>query len=111
MDEELDRPRDATPEGLPQVDERLRVIVDAMSAAVTLCSRDLRYLWVSKTYAAWLGRRVSEVVGQPIDQVMGADALAAIRTHIDDVLSGKRVQYEDRIPVRGLGVRWIQATY
>src|SRR5262245_49499387 len=33
----------------------LHLIVDAMSAAVTRCSRDLRYLWVSRAYAEWLG--------------------------------------------------------
>ncbi len=32
--------------------EQLRLVVDAMSAPVTRCSRDLRYLWVNKPSTA-----------------------------------------------------------
>ena len=110
MDKRSDPARTARHQRL-SADQRLRLIGDTMPIPVTLCSRGLRYLWVSKTYADWLGSAVEEIVDHSIEEVVGAQALAAIRPHIDDVLRGKRVQYEDRISFRGIGERWIQATY
>jgi hypothetical protein len=37
--------------------EHAAAVVAAMPVAVTRCSADLRYLWVSDRYAAWLGKR------------------------------------------------------
>ena len=94
-----------------QANERLRLVVDTLSVAVTECRRDLRYVWASKTYADWLGLRVDEIAGQPIEQVIGGDALAEILPHINRTLRGERVEYEECVPFRGLGPRWIHATY
>src|SRR5512133_33170 len=91
--------------------EDLRLIVDTMAATVTRCSRDLRYLWVSNAYAAWLGRAPSEIAGQLIEDVIGSEGLAGIRPHIERVLAGERVEYEERIFFQGLGWRWIHAVY
>jgi PAS domain S-box-containing protein len=92
-------------------DERLRLVVETMSAPVVLCSRDLRYLWVSKAYADWLGRTAEEIVGRPIVEVIGREALAAIHPRIDRVLAGEHVEYEERVTLPGLGARWIHALY
>jgi len=91
--------------------EQLQIVTEAMSAPVTRCSRDLRYLWVSKPYADWVGLRPEDIIGRPIADVLGAEALAAIQPHIDQVLAGKRVEYEARIPYRTAGLRWVHATY
>ena len=96
---------------LLQRQESLRVVVESMAAPVTRCSRDLRYIWVSKPYADWLARPTEEIVGRPIVDVIGSSAFEAIRPHIDRVLSGERVEYEERIPFRGLGLRWVHAVY
>ena len=89
----------------------LHLIVDVMSAAVTRCSRDLEYLWVSRAYAEWLGVPLQEIVGHPIATVIGEDGLAAIKPYIDRVLAGERVEYEDQVLFRGIGLRWIHAVY
>ena len=41
-------------EALWAAGEQIRIVTDTMSACVARCSRDLRYLWVSKPYADWL---------------------------------------------------------
>src|SRR5262249_25512106 len=43
--------------------EQLRIVTDTMSAAVTRCSRDLRYLWVSRPYTDWIGRPQEDIIG------------------------------------------------
>jgi PAS domain S-box-containing protein len=52
--------------------EQLQLVADSMPAAVALCSRDLRYVWVNRRCAEWLGMPPEEVVGRPIGAVIGA---------------------------------------
>src|SRR5207245_3028955 len=39
---------------------QLQLVVDGMPAAVALCSRDLRYVWVHRRCAEWLGMEPGE---------------------------------------------------
>jgi PAS domain S-box-containing protein len=78
---------------------------------VTRCSDDLRYLWVSRNYAAWLGLTPEEVAGRPILDVIGHQGFEIIRPHVENVLSGKREEYQAQVVFRGIGQRWIHAVY
>jgi PAS domain S-box-containing protein len=91
--------------------EQLRIITDSMASPVTRCSRDLRYLWVSGPYADWIARPAVEIVGRPIAEVIGAEAFERLRPFFQEVLSGRVVRYEEQIPFRGIGPRWIAAVY
>jgi PAS domain S-box-containing protein len=90
---------------------QLEIITNSMSAPVTRCSRDFRYLWVSEPYAEWIGRPSEEIIGRPIVDIIGPEAFGQLRPHFDLVLSGQPVRYEERINFRGLGPRWISAAY
>lgn len=94
-----------------QAQEQLQLVTDSMSAAVTRCSRDLRYLWVSRPYAEWLGRPVGEIVGRRIIDVLGLEAWNQLRPHFERVLSGEQVRYEEAVDFQGLGRRWVNAIY
>ena len=89
----------------------LRTIVDALGIAATQCSHELKYLWVSGSYADWVGRPVHEIVNRDIVDVIGAGAMASIRPYIDRVLSGDRVEYEEDVSFAGPGRRRIHAVY
>ena len=88
--------------------EQLQLVADSMPAAVALCSRDLRYVWVNRRCAEWLGMPPEEVVGRPIGEVIGRDNLNAIRPHIERVLAGEHVQYERLVTYAGMGTRWVR---
>jgi two-component system sensor histidine kinase VicK len=90
---------------------QLQLITDNMPAAVTRCSRDLRYVWASNGYAHWLQRPVSDIEGQLIPDVIGAQGFEDIRPYIERVLSGQRVEYTARVRFVGPGDRWIHAVY
>jgi len=98
-------------EALRDANEQLRVVTDNMAVAVTRCDRDFRYLWVSRGFAAWMGRAVDEIVGRTIPEVMGVVAFETVRPHITQVLSGEPVDFETQVPYRDLGARWIRAGY
>jgi PAS domain S-box-containing protein len=86
-------------------------IVAAMPVALTHCSADMRYLWVSDRCAAWYGRPVAEFIGKTLEEVVGEKAMAVIRPHVEAVLAGKHVEYEAEVPYEGIGPRWVHAEY
>ncbi|HEY6345203.1 MAG TPA: PAS domain S-box protein [Bryobacteraceae bacterium] len=88
--------------------QQLKLITDNMSAGVTRCSRDLHYLWVSRSYAAWLGRAPEEFSSRPIVDIIGQESYVTIRPYIERVLSGEKAEYETQINRLGVG-RWIHA--
>jgi PAS domain S-box-containing protein len=98
-------------EALRQAMEQLRIVTDSMAAPVTRCSRDLKYLWVSKPYADWINRPAQEIIGRPILDIIGAEAFAHLRPHFEQVLSGQVVRYEEEVHFQGIGPRWINAVY
>jgi PAS domain S-box-containing protein len=85
---------------------KLQSVADALPAAVTLCSRDLRYLWINQYGAQWLRRAPQDVIGRRMEEVIGADQLAQIRPFIDRVLAGEQVIYERKVDYPGIGRRW-----
>ncbi len=103
--------RNRAQQALRAATEQLHIVTDTMSAPVTRCSRDLRYVWVSKPYAQWLGVPAHEIAGRPIAEVIGAAAFAQLRPHFERVLEGVRVEYEEQVDFRGLGPRWVHVVY
>jgi PAS domain S-box-containing protein len=94
-----------------QVAEQLRLVTNSMAAPVTRCSRDLKFLWVSKPYADWINYPAEEIIGQSIVEIIGAEAFGHLRPYFEQVLSGKVVRYEDQVHFQGIGLRWINAVY
>jgi PAS domain S-box-containing protein len=88
--------------------EQLQLVADSMPAAVALCSRDLRFIWVNRRCAEWLGMKVEEVLGRPMVEVIGRDNLGAARPYIERVLAGEHVQYERLVRYAGMGERWVR---
>jgi PAS domain S-box-containing protein len=86
-------------------------VLTAVPVALTRCSADLRYLWVSERFASWLGRRAEDIVGKSIVEIIGPGAFATIRPHIEAVLAGTRVAYEAPVDYNPIGQRWIHAEY
>ena len=96
---------------LRRVSEELQIVTDTMDAPVTRCGKDLVYRWVNKHYAEWLERKPEEIVGRPIEEVIGEAAMQRLRPHFERVLRGEVVRYEDQVDFRRIGRRWIQAVY
>jgi PAS domain S-box-containing protein len=98
-------------EELLRREQQLQIVANTMSAPVTRCSRDFRYLWVSRSCAEWFGCRADELIGRPIMDVIGIEAFEQLRPRFERVLAGEQVRYEECVNYRGLGPRWISAIY
>ena len=92
-------------------EEELRTITALMRARVARCTADLRYRWVSRAMGEWLGWRSEDIAGRPIHEIIGDAAFAALLPRFNDVLAGKRVEYEQEVDYRSIGRRWIRAAY
>lgn len=96
---------------LEQKTHQLEIVTQTMAAAVTQCSRAMRYVWASSSYADWLKRRPEEIVGAAIVDVVGDHAFEQLQPYFTRVLSGEIVHYEEEVDFQGIGPRWIQCTY
>jgi PAS domain S-box-containing protein len=104
--------RSRAEESLRAALEELRLITDNMAAVVSRCSRDLRYLWVSPSYAALLKEPGPDAIaGRSISDVLGEEGFESIWPHILKALSGSRVEFETRMTYPEAGRRWIHAVY
>jgi PAS domain S-box-containing protein len=90
---------------------QLQIVTESMAAPVTRCGRDLTYLWVSKPYADWIGRRPGEIVGRPIADILGGEAFTQLRPHFETALAGQAVRYEEQVLFREIGPRWVNVVY
>lgn len=78
---------------------------------LTHCSKDLRYLYVSRSYAQMLGREPGDLTGASIRDVLGEEAFEQIRPGIETVLSGKPVEFETLLNIGELGRRCFSVSY
>jgi PAS domain S-box-containing protein len=98
-------------QALRRSEDELRRITDVTPLMLTRCSRDLRYAFVNRAYAQMLGRTPEQVSGKPIIEVMGAHGYETIRPHVEAVLQGRRVEYEDDVHFEGIGSRSLHVAY
>ena len=78
---------------------------------LTRCSRDLRYQFVSRTYAEMLGCQPADIAGKAIVEIMGEEGFETIRPYVETVLQGTRVEFECDIRFIGTGVRSLRVVY
>jgi PAS domain S-box-containing protein len=97
-----------------QAEEELRQshrLINETPFMITRCSRDLRYVFVSRAYAQMLGREPGDIQGRPIVEVMGEEAFATIRPYVERVLAGAQVEYETDVMFAGVGTRTLHVVY
>jgi PAS domain S-box-containing protein len=92
-------------------ESQLQQLITETPFMLTRCSRDLRYLFVSRAYATMLGRTPADIEGRAIVDVMGEEGFATIRPFVEQVLAGARVEYESDVIFAGVGRRSLRAAY
>ena len=86
----------------------LQQIIDALPVCISFADANQQYRFVSKGYETWLGRNKDEILGQSLQDMIGADAYRVVKDKIDRVLSGETVTYEAAVPYQS-GWRYINA--
>src|SRR5262245_1172923 len=87
------------------------MVADTMPAGALRCTRDLRFRWVNRQYAAWLGETPERIAGRTLLDVLGAQTMRELQPHIERVLRGEQVEHERKVDFKGLRGRWLRSVY
>ena len=90
---------------------QLQQLINETPVMLTRCSRDLRYVFVSRAYANMLGRSPQDIEGKPIVEIMGEEGFSTIRPYVNRVLSGQHVEYETAVSFEDIGKRLLRVVY
>jgi PAS domain S-box-containing protein len=91
--------------------DQLRVIIDAIPAAVAYVDRDQYFRVVNRAFRELHAPAFGELVGHHLRDVLGPAGYEVMAAHVDRVLRGEPVSYAARMPMRDGRVRWIQASF
>ncbi len=90
---------------------QLRFVTDhAASVLIAQFDRSERILFANEPYAAFFGKKATEVVGRTIVEVIGQEAYAVVSRQIAKALEGTQVDFETEVPYP-TGRRWMAITY
>jgi PAS domain S-box-containing protein len=98
---------DHAPASPANAEDEVRQILDTAAIGLTRCSRDLRYLACNRAYEKLAGLPADQIIGRPIADVMSTEAFEVIRPHVERVLRGERVEYEEEIPYAPGGTKFM----
>jgi PAS domain S-box-containing protein len=98
-------------EGVREREAQLQSVISRTPFMLARCGRDLIYRFVSQPWADMLGRQPEDIVGRAIVDVIGAEAFAAVRPHIEEVLRGKRVEFARELTLPDAGPRTVHVVY
>jgi PAS domain S-box-containing protein len=99
-------------EGAPrESEEQLRLITDSLPVLISYIDSEQRYRFNNRAYERWFGYLREEVYGKHIKEVLGESAYEVIRPYVEVALSGQEVGFENWVPYKDGGNRYVGATY
>jgi PAS domain S-box-containing protein len=96
---------------LEKKDAELQLITARTPVLLARCDKDLRYVFVNRAGADFLGRPPDQIIGKPIREILGDEAFATIEPYIRRALEGETLQFESLIPYSGAGPRFVRGQY
>jgi PAS domain S-box-containing protein len=98
-------------EALLRKEQELRIITDALPLQIAYIDRDLRYRFVNRTYEAWTNRPARELLGKPVQEVVGEEAYAKVSVYMMRALAGEEAFFETDLAPGNGSIRQIQGSY
>ena len=96
---------------LERSEHQLQVISQRLPALVSYIDSAGRYVWCNDEYIRWFKLEREQIVGRPVEEVLGAMAWRTVGPRIGEALAGSLVEYEAEVPYAHGGARWIHVTY
>ena len=98
-------------EALQQREAELRLITNTVPVLISFVDAEQHYRFNNRVYEEWFGYSATEVYGKHVREVLGELAYDTVRPHIERALAGQRVTFEDQVPYREGGTRYVHVTY
>ena len=77
-------------------ERQLRLITENLPVLITFIGKDLRFRFGNKSSETWFGSSRTELIGTHLSKVGDSMLVEAIKPHIEEVLAGRMVTFEDR---------------
>ncbi len=91
--------------------ERIRMMTDSVPVLIGYINRVYEYEFINRAYEGWFGIGRDQIEGSSMAALMGTDAFALAKPHLDEALGGKIVQFEMSLEDRNKTTREIAVTY
>ncbi|MGZ8919912.1 MAG: PAS domain-containing sensor histidine kinase [Limisphaerales bacterium] len=96
---------------LEALEAQLRLIADTVPALISYVDKGGRYQFNNRAYEKWFGKTREEIAGKHMREVLGVGAWGKVRPYFKRVMAGEEVTYEDLLPYKAGGPRWVSVTY
>ena len=93
------------------LERRLVSLTDALPVLICQVGRDLRYQFANRAFEAWFGLHRADLLGQSLEEVLGADFVSRIQPRLDVVLSGQSLSFEEWAPHASGEDRFVRIEY
>jgi two-component system, chemotaxis family, CheB/CheR fusion protein len=97
-------------EELRRREEQLRLITDSVPALISYVDTEQRHRFNNRQYEVWFGRPREEVYGRTVPELLGEEAYAEIRPHLEGALAGRPASFETWIPM-SWGDRYVHGDF
>jgi PAS domain S-box-containing protein len=91
-------------------EKELRLVMNTVPALISYLDREFHYRRVNAGYERWFGERHQDMEGRHVRDVLGEPAWQVARSRLERAMHGETVTYEEQMPYRAVGPRWIAAT-
>ena len=98
-------------QALHKRETEIRTITNNIPALISYVDEKGYYRFVNQQYEKWFGLPVGVITGKHYQEVLGEYAGIQIKDHIEKVLSGSHVTYEEEIDYINAGKKWVYAEY
>jgi len=88
-----------------------KVAAEHMPGIFSYIDAEGRYRFVNRRYREWFQLTEEQIIGRHFREVLGEAAYEKIHHHVQAVLSGEQVTYEDMLPYQHGGPRGVIAHY
>ena len=92
-------------QALQESEAQMRLVTDAMPAAIARFDCETRFLYANLAYGRILGCKTSTLIGQAFQTVFGDAAMEAVQPYVARVLAGERVSFEQTFDTPAYGRR------
>jgi PAS domain S-box-containing protein len=89
----------------------LTFVTDHAAVMLAHCDRQMRYIFVNRSYASHLQVNPDSILGKRIPEVIGEQAFRAIEPYIQRALAGERVEFEIEVPYGSQQTRFMHCVY
>lgn len=93
---------------LKESEEHLKLITDNLPVLINHVSRDLKYLFINKTYSNIFGIAQEKIAGKNIIDVIGREAFERSEIYFDRLFKGETIKFENKITDKKNKERFVQ---